>query len=371
MIVSMDRKPQQQTLSIRVSDALREFLERSKHVISSGRGESVSTSDVAKILLESAKDDRLDVRLEVADMGRKPTESLVEIRKKWEAGRPTSRAEWIFLAQYIEAACDKLTVDPMAPGPEPFITLLHALLAVRTLRTHKGAGLDLYYLSNLLFPCPWNERNIHLDVVPEVFNKLIEEIRTTGNWTKISPVGKNFYVAIRDEQIQGDAGLNAVLDPFMPTLFRLAARGHWIKEHGPIRDHRGSPMILPTVPPFEGGDLYINPQPTSSDVSVSIAFKSRDVTYILHTYPQIREFEAMLKALTPEKSWRGIHFQASGHEGIGGKPPRYQFQKHNEGVVLGFNPEQWDELKRAFATVLAQPTLRGIFNELSWIYGEL
>jgi hypothetical protein len=56
---TMERKPQQQTLSILISDALREFLERSRKVISNRRGESVSTSDVAKMLLESAEDDRL------------------------------------------------------------------------------------------------------------------------------------------------------------------------------------------------------------------------------------------------------------------------------------------------------------------------
>ena len=138
----MDRKPQQQTLSIRVSDALREFLERSKQVISAGRGEAVSTSDVAKILLESAKDDRLDVRLEVSDLGRKPTDSLVAIRAKWEAGHPRTRAEWIFMAQYIQVACEELTEDPFAPGPEPMAVLLDALLAVRGLRTDRGGGLD-------------------------------------------------------------------------------------------------------------------------------------------------------------------------------------------------------------------------------------
>ena len=66
--MSMQRKPQQQTLSIRISDSLREFLERSKRVVSNGRGESVSISDIAKSLLESAKDDRLDFRLEVAEL---------------------------------------------------------------------------------------------------------------------------------------------------------------------------------------------------------------------------------------------------------------------------------------------------------------
>ena len=64
----LETKTQQQTLSIRISDALREFLERSKIVISNARGDLVSTSDVAKILLESAKDDRLDYRLEAAEL---------------------------------------------------------------------------------------------------------------------------------------------------------------------------------------------------------------------------------------------------------------------------------------------------------------
>jgi hypothetical protein len=76
-------KPQQLTLSIRISEALRDFLERSKDVISSNRGESVSMSKVARILLESAKDDRLDFRLEVAELQQDPTDSLWAIRKKW------------------------------------------------------------------------------------------------------------------------------------------------------------------------------------------------------------------------------------------------------------------------------------------------
>jgi hypothetical protein len=59
-------KPQQQTLSIRVSESLREFLELSRQVIANGRGDAVSISDVARILLESAKEDRLDFRLEVS-----------------------------------------------------------------------------------------------------------------------------------------------------------------------------------------------------------------------------------------------------------------------------------------------------------------
>ena len=66
----MERKPQQQTLSIRISDTLRDFLEASQGVIAHARCESVSISDVAKLLLESARDDRLDFRWEVAELQR-------------------------------------------------------------------------------------------------------------------------------------------------------------------------------------------------------------------------------------------------------------------------------------------------------------
>jgi hypothetical protein len=48
-------KPQQQTLSIRVSESLREFLELSRQVIANGQGDAVSISDIAKLLLDGGR----------------------------------------------------------------------------------------------------------------------------------------------------------------------------------------------------------------------------------------------------------------------------------------------------------------------------
>src|SRR5580698_7796115 len=145
----LETKTQQQTLSIRISDALREFLERSKLVISNARGDLVSTSDVAKILLESAKDDRLDYRLEAAELQQDATQSMWSIRRKWENKQDLSRPEWIFLAQYIQIACEEVSENPRMPGPDAYTQLLEALLAVRGLRTDRGIGLDRYYLGNV------------------------------------------------------------------------------------------------------------------------------------------------------------------------------------------------------------------------------
>jgi hypothetical protein len=43
-------KPQQQTLSVRISEALRQQLERAKQLVAAKTGESVSTSEIAKQL---------------------------------------------------------------------------------------------------------------------------------------------------------------------------------------------------------------------------------------------------------------------------------------------------------------------------------
>ena len=72
----MTPKPQQQTLSVRIGDTLRLRLERAKELMAARSGKSVSTSEVAKQLLESAREDRL----EVVELLVHPTEALLQVR---------------------------------------------------------------------------------------------------------------------------------------------------------------------------------------------------------------------------------------------------------------------------------------------------
>ena len=80
--------------------------------ITDGRGEAVSISDVAKFLLESARQDRLDFRLEAAELHQSPTSSLLHIRRKLEEQQTLSRAEWVFLAQYVQVSAALLRSLP-------------------------------------------------------------------------------------------------------------------------------------------------------------------------------------------------------------------------------------------------------------------
>lgn len=161
-----------------LSVVVRDFLERSQHVISSNRGESVSISEVAGILLESAKDDRLDFRLEVAELQQDSTDSLWAIRKKSEMNQALSRAEWIFLAQYIQLACEGISENPEMPRPNAFAVVLKALMAVRRLRADRGAGLDRYCLGNLGAEDreAFNKRQLDSEARSEMAQKQAQEL---------------------------------------------------------------------------------------------------------------------------------------------------------------------------------------------------
>ena len=142
----MSKKPQQQTLSVRIDDTLRRRLERARQLSASKTGEPVSTSEIAKRFLEAARDDRL----EVVDLLADPTGSLLQIRRKGEAGLVLSRAEWTTLAHFVRHGVEAVSAPtPHAVSRESLVALLDAFVAVYDLRPTPVAHLEAYYLGNL------------------------------------------------------------------------------------------------------------------------------------------------------------------------------------------------------------------------------
>jgi len=369
----MQRKPQQQTLSIRISDTLREFLERSRHILAVGRSDLVSTADVAKILLESAKKDRLDFRMEVAQLQESATESLWAIRRKWEQKQDLSRAEWIFLSQYIQVACEELSENPLMPGPDSFAILLEGLLAVRGIRVDRGIEMDRYYLENLGTgpELRFNDRQLDPEVVPRVVGKMIQELRESRRPKKPTFAGHNFYVAVRDEELMGIVALNSVLFPYMNTLFRLAARGHWIRERKPVRSQLESRLLMSEVPPVMAPGFNLSTAVGSEgDVSFLLSLEERDLMLALGPYPEIREFLAVLEHFEADQAWWGRLFHGYVVPENPEKPMRLYLNRRNS-VVIGFSLEEWQCLKDLFAKALAMPCLQQLLAELSLAYGEL
>src|SRR5215471_18173779 len=294
-------KPQQQTLSIRVSESLREFLELSRQVIANGRGDAMSISDIAKLLLESAKEDRLDFRLEVAELQQSPTLALGQIRRKWERQQPLSRAEWMLLAQYVQVACEELSGTTTIPSADSFIAVLEALLAVRSLRTDRGGGLDRFYLGTLDVPVAtvFSERQFDPELLPHAIDDLIQGLRQGETSPKgVVFAGRNLYVALRDETVNDVIALNRSLTTYPEILFRLAARGHWIRERRPLRMPQDLQAAAQVLESSSTGPFQVTASVgDAGDLAVLLAMRDRGVGYPLGSYPEIREFVAMLRQL--------------------------------------------------------------------------
>lgn len=311
--------------------------------------------------------------MEVADLQREATASLSSIREKWEIGQPISRAEWVFLGQYIQIASEEISENPAVPAAPAFVDLLKALLAIRGLRADRGIGLDRYYLENLGAPAgaALNERQLDPDLVPRTVAELTEELRRTPSGPKPAFAGRCFYVALRDEVITDLRALNRALAPLMPTLVRLAARGHWIRERRPVRRRQETAVVVDSIPPIVRGDFRLTCSVGGEgEVSIHLEMDRKNVIYPISTYPKIREFAAMLSQLKPGGQWHGIHYHAFTVAESGDNPAQLLF-RGRDGITLGFTPEEWQRLNGLLASALGTPKLAGYWKELALIYGEL
>ena len=311
-------KPQQQTLSVRISEALRQRLERAKQLVASTTGVSVSTSEIAKQLLESAREDRL----EVVDLMSEPTKTLVEIRRKGEAQHVLSKAEWTVLAYFTQQGLEAFSSDtPSHVSNESLIAVLDAFLAVYELRRGPSTWDD-YFLGNLpqdFRPLRGSYPNVE-KATPEIVRRVVKETRRelTDPATKFYPllVGRNLFVLLENEPVSGGEKLDRALRPYWSALWRLAARGHYYIEHKPVREKPKSieeRFNKETIPPIhEGGFTLSFAHGEGNDFSLLISFPGvRSPKYPLGQYVVLAEFRRMLTALDAEgsqKYWTGEYF---------------------------------------------------------------
>ena len=364
-----ERRPQQHTLSIRISETLRSYLEGARLVLSKASGEGASTSEVAKYVLESAMREHLDHRFEAAELHRDVTESLGAIRRKWELNHPLTHAEWLLLVRYVQFGCEERCPNPSLPAAESFVQLLLAFLAVRSLRVGRGVELDRYYLGNLGI-AGVKERRLDPELVPEVAEKLIAQLRQRDAAGE-RPIftGRSLHAALRDEQLPGPVALNTALAPFGATLFRLAARGHWMRKRQPIytQGAAANSFIIPTI---QQDSIQIQVVVTVGELRINLHFERKEVTYSLENYAVIRDFAAMLELLEPGAHWYGSEFLGNGVD-LGTGFERFGFSRRGSGTQILFKPGEWQALRDSFASVLALKEIQPLLADLSLAYGEI
>ncbi len=364
-------QPQKSTLSIRVSEALRQHLEHAKCLLASSCDEGVSVSDVAKLLLESALNDRLDHRFEAARLRTEPTLSLRRIRQKWELDYPLSHAEWLLLAEFVRCGCEEACANPDLPGPNSIAQVLMAFVAVRSLRMERGVELDRYYLGNLRWQSV-NDRKLDPDLVTDVVEQLLLQLQqSTVRWNRQVFAARNLYIALRDEKLLSIGGLNDVLKPYLPALIRLAARGHWLRIRKPIRrTYGGCCSSSFSLPPLEADSIRLDLFVSDGELQVFVTFVYKDITFALESYPLIRDFGTMLKCLSFVDKWDGSEFFGYTKH-AGAALDRVTFGHRASGILLGCVPEEWDSLRSLFDEALSRSEIEPVLSELSMEYGEI
>ena len=218
----------QPVISIRISEELRSRLETLKEVIAQKTGQTVSTSEAAKQLLESARDDRL----ELANLLTEPTDSLLNIRGKAEAHMPLTQAEWALVAYYCaKGAQSFMSTEQGQLSYDSLAEILEAFLAVYAIaRRRKKLSLDFLYLMTLPEDKQVSAKepdDVDSDDLRRVVTRTIQMLRDpTQKRRRPLLAVRNLYTLLDQETFSNIEKLNEVLWPHWNTLWRVCARGH-------------------------------------------------------------------------------------------------------------------------------------------------
>jgi hypothetical protein len=374
--------PQQQpVISIRISEALRYRLEHLKKILSLKSGESITTSEVAKQLLESARDDRL----EFVKLLSEPTKSLLNARRKAESRLPLSQTEWMVVAYYCQLGAEALSdnvQNQISYGS--LVGILEAFLAVYGLQSAKRTPRDSYYVANL----PPDEETAKKNLqeigsrdVRRVVEKTIQALRNPkpDQWKPILAV-RNLFFVLDEQEFSNIEKLNEVLLPYWPILWQVCARGHYFQQGKPLVDETSGdevydPIVDPPLPGFEEGDCSIFlPRGRKGGFALCLNLPGRlSPMYPMSEFAMISEFRAMLERFDSEHDrsfWRGYYFFAytamleTGEIDIA-------FRANNNGITFHLERAAWLAFRNLLRRAWEHPEVRRLWDDEMLRYGEI
>ena len=376
--------PQQPVISIRISEALRLRLETLKKIMFLKSGQTVSTSEAAKQLLESARDDRL----ELVDLLTEPTDSLLRIRGKADSGLSLSQAEWTMVAHYCAVGAESFMNTAQGQiSYEILAEILEAFLAAYAIaRRPKKSPLDFVYLMTL----PGDKQveakaeDIGSDDVHRVVTRTIQMLRNSAQKRRKPILAvRNLYRLLDEEKFSNIEKLNEVLWPHWSALWRVCARGHYSLHRKPLREKAPAETndedfelaVQPALPSLEEGGYRLDlVREEGNEFSPRLQFPGTlTPRYPVVGYPRIAEVRRLLEELDLERDlcqWQGYYFYA--HTEILENDERgvFFFAREN-GITFGFPMDHWQLIRKLFLRAWQAPEVRRLWDALAREYGEL
>ena len=369
---------QQQVVSIRVSEDLRNRLEMLRQLISLKSGETITTSEAARQLLESAQGNRL----ELANLLTKPTENLGFARHKAHRAELLSVAEWTLIAWYcwMGAATFAETARTKISN-ESIVGILRAFLDVYELRKAKKTREDAWYLSNL----PPNAREgtgeLREAGKDEVRRAINQTIKTLGKPQPGQPrpmqAVQNLYHLLDELESPNVVKVNRALWPYWPILWRVAARGHYFRHGKPLFfarlfDHRVPP---PPLPGFEEGECALSLTRLQLDTfSLCLHLPGRLAPlFPITEYPAIAEFRTLLEEFDPKQddgAWRGYYFSAYTTRAEAGDL-MVCFRSEGTGITFTLSQGDWSGIHGMMRRAWEKSEVRRLWDQWTDDYGEM
>ncbi len=380
---NLHKKPRHEVISVRLNEDRLKLLERYQKLLTEQLGRPVSLAEAAFLVIEE-RVVGMDREASRHEMLSTRTASLYRIRKKWESEHTLSAAEWDVLAHYVQIGTEEEVQEPpllrpAIPSRESYFSLLDAFEAVYQNRKKHTSKHAWYYFGNLgghptgvrLSDDDAEQR--HQTVLKQISIRK-DLLRPTEEWQKPGTIGRCFLTAIRDEGVDSTR-LDQVLAPYWPTLWGLAARGHWIRHDrqpvrppGPYEDDFRRHIILPD--PIESGDLKLSFTSIGCpELGVSIDFgPSRRLIYLMTRYPELAELRALLEGLPANGSWNGRNFLVALSKEKGPTPCTLWLRQNEVGIDL--TESELNGLRELFQKAWVIPELQRWLRELHEEYGE-
>ena len=373
------KKPQQQTLSVRISDTMRRRLERARELESAKTGAFVSTSEIAKQLLETVQEERL----EFVDLIGEGPKGLLRIRHKAEAGHPLSRAEWTVVGHFVQQGLEGVFgATPITVSRESLVAVVDAFAAVYDLPGRSSPLDDGFYLLNVPEECrPVRPRRGYVhEVSPDIVRRTVAEVRRrlADPADPVWPVfmGRNLYRVIELTKVGPDA-LTAALRPWWPILWRLVARGQYFLMRTPLRDpeRRSDGLHDPPIPSLDEEPFsLVFARGEFHDFSAMLVFPGHGPMYPFGSYPVLAEFRTLLAAVPSsraKKAWKGRLLFGYTTVPTATEPGVVWFRAQDNGITIGFSDEEWAAVQRLFRRAWQLPAIQQLWDALALEYGEL
>jgi hypothetical protein len=365
------KPPRHEVISLRLTEDRLKLLERSRQLFSSQLGRPLSLSEAAFLVLEdrAVSLDRAASRFELSQA---PTASLARMRQRWESEHTLSAAEWDVLAESVCFAAEERHEYPKVPSRESYLALLDAFEAVYEKRQAHASPQVWSYFRNLggyhtpveLSATDADQR--HRALLDQIA-KQRHALRTSDPWYPPGHVGRCFQLAIHEEGVDS-TDLDHILASHWPTLWGLAARGHWLRYEKPVLaagTEAPDPLLRFDLPPIMTlGDFTLSFTPFKAEFAAHLTL-ARRVTLQITQYPEWAELHAMLDG-AGDQAWLGRYFNAFvSTEEVSRRRGLWVRQ-----VCVEMSDSEWQTLGVLIGQAWQHAKLQPWLQELRRVYGE-